>query len=292
MTFARRKLTRTPFVATAFALTVLCTCSSAELRLRYSTLESPAMGRPMEFAIYQPADWTPDERLPLVIFLHGGGDGVDCFDRADVGQALDAWLAERRIPRSIIAVAEGELGFWENWADGSRMYRDWVLRDLLPHVRECYRTLGCPDGCHLVGISMGGYGALRFALLEPGAFASVTAISAPILDTDAMLGVANSRLLRIVVPVGRIWGSGDDRTGVERDDLYLRWARPDDLGGLRLMIAWGEGDRRRVRESNERFRAHLEERGVPHVAYVFPGGHTWSAWRPALEQVLRVQLSR
>ncbi len=39
-------------------------------------------------------------------------------------------------------------------------------------------------------------------------------------------------------------------------------------------------------------RAYLEERGVPHVAYVFPGGHKWSAWRPALEQVLRVQLSR
>ncbi|MGH0036385.1 MAG: alpha/beta hydrolase [Myxococcota bacterium] len=267
-------------------------CAPGARRLSYGTLESPAMGRPMEYAIYEPADRGAAERLPLVVFLHGGGDAVDCFDEAGVGQALDAALAQGRLARAVVVVAEGDLGFWENWVDGSRMYRDWVVRDLVPHVRERYATLDCPAGCHVIGISMGGHGALRFALLEPGRFASVTAISAPIMDTDSMLSLANSGFVRFLIPVKRIWGPGDDREEVEQADLFVRWTKPEDLRGMRLVLAWGEADRDRVIDSNERFHAHLERHSVPHEAIVFEGGHDWTAWTPVLEQALSIQIGR
>jgi enterochelin esterase-like enzyme len=274
-----------------FALAVSSGCAPTVQRLAYGTLASPAMGREMEYAVYEPPDRRPGERLPLVLFLHGGGDGVDCFDQARVGQAFDAALAAGRIPRVLVVVAQGDLGFWENWADGSRMYRDWVMRDLLPHVATQYATLACPKDCHVMGISMGGYGALRFGLLEADHFASVTAISAPIMDTEAMMALANSGLIRFLIPVHRIWGPGDDPEEVGKADLFVQWTRPEDLDGLRLMLAWGDHDRSRVIETNERFHSHLEEHGVPHEADEFEGGHDWKSWTPVLERALEVQVS-
>jgi enterochelin esterase-like enzyme len=244
----------------------------------------------MEFSIYTPTGWTHSESLPLFVFLHGAGDGPDCFDEAQVGQHLDTEMEAGRTPRAVIVVPRGDFGFWENWADGSYRYRDWVLRSLVPAIAAEYGTRPCPEGCHLVGISMGGHGALRFAVLEPGRFASVTAISAPILDTDDALAFVNNGWLRWIIPTQRIWGV-EDRESIERDDPFRRFSDPDDLGEMRLMVAWGDEDHAHIIETNERFEQHLSERGIPHEVLVFPGRHEWRAWTPTLGKVLALQLA-
>lgn len=271
------------------ALALIC-CASPERRLLYGEVALPEADRSLEYALYLPPHFSPDETLPLVVFLHGGGDGPDCFDEARVGQHLDAQIAAGRVPRVVIAVPRGDFGFWENWADGSYRYRDWVIRRLMPEIATRYGTAPCPAGCHLVGVSMGGHGALRFLLFEPGLFASVTVISAPIVDTDAAWHLANESWLRFVIPTERIWGPSD-RESIAREDYTLRWTRPEDLGGSRLMLAWGDEDRETIIETNERFERHLRESGIPHAVLVFEGGHDWRSWTPALDQVLATQVT-
>lgn len=243
----------------------------------------------LAYAIYTPPGFDGSERLPLVVFLHGAGDDEGCFDEADVEQHLDAEVLAGRVPRAVIAVPRGDFGFWENWADGSFAYRDWVIRGLVPEIAERYGTRPCPDDCHLIGISMGAHGALRFAVLEPGRFATVTLISGPILDAEAAVEFMESSLLSWLIPTSRIWGP-TDRARVERDDAFSRWTQPDNLHGTRLVVAWGTEDHRQIRETNEKFRRHLDEHEIPYEVLVFPGGHDWSAWTPALDQVLRTQL--
>jgi S-formylglutathione hydrolase FrmB len=191
----------------------------------------------------------------------------------------------------VIVLPQGSLGFWENWVDGSRLYRDWVMRDLLPVVRERYHTRPCPDGCHIVGISMGGHGALRFALLEPGAFASVSAISAPVLDSERMADFGSRFWVNVFVPVERIWGDPEDREKIESQDLFLVWTGPQDLNGVHILLAWGHHDLPGIATSSEAFHAHLEKHGIPHEAAIFDGSHDWNSWKPVLERVLRVQLA-
>jgi enterochelin esterase-like enzyme len=243
----------------------------------------------LEYAVYTPPGFTPSEGLPLVVFLHGAGDGPDCFDEASVGQHLDLEITEGRVPRAVIVVPRGDFGFWENWADGSYRYRDWVIRSLLPVVAARYETAACPAGCHLIGISMGGHGALRFALHEPGYFASVTAISAPILDADTAMAFLNSGWQRWLVPTSRIWGE-TDRGSLEKEDLFRRWNAPEDLHGTRLMVVWGDRDHARVIETSQRFDRHLTDRGIPHDVLVYEGRHEWRAWTPALDLVLALQV--
>ena len=271
------------------SVAVVIGCATQPPRLAYDRVALPADGGFLDYAIYLPPEFRREERLPLIVFLHGAGDSADCFDEAGVGDALDQAIQAGEIPRAVIAVPSGGLSFWENWVDGTYSYRDWVLRSLVPEVRQRYGTADCPDGCHLMGISMGGHGALRFLLFEPGIFSTVTAISAPILDTDTALEMANESWFRFIVPTSRIWGPGT-RESVEAEDMFLRWTRPEDLAGTRLTLAWATQDHRQIVESNERFDRHLEESGIEHGRLVFPGRHNWKAWTPALVQLIAAQL--
>jgi len=282
------------FYSTHFLILLIATAigcgASGPRRLSYAYLESPAMGTEMEYSVYTPPGFREDERLPLVMFLHGGGDDPSSFDSAGIGQALDAAIALEEVPRAVIVLPQGNLGFWANWYDGSARYEDWVLDDLMPRVVRDYHTQSCPEGCHLMGVSMGGAGTLRFILNRPGLFASATIISGPILDTEQMVRFVRNPLFVPVIPVGRIWGPATRLDRIRRDDPYLRWQRQSDLAGTRLMVAWARGDRAQIIETSARFHRHLVEHGIEHESLIFEGNHSWVSWTPVIQEALRRQL--
>ncbi len=261
-------------------------CATAPRRLIYETIPSRAVHAKETYAVYLPPRFDSAEQLPLVVFLHGGGDGADCFDEAGVGPILDAAIAAGTMPRVVILVPDGDLGFWENWYDRSAHWRDMVMHELLPRVRDQYRTAPCPAGCHVMGISMGGHGALRFAQLEHRSFASATIISGAILDTDKMIEFSQSFLVKLFVPVERIWGPTDHRARIAEQDIFLRWRGPADLKGVRLQLAWGDADRGGIAEANQRFAAHLDAHHIPYRKLIFPGGHKWTSWAPVLPELI------
>lgn len=244
----------------------------------------------MQYSVYTPPRFTPDERLPLVVFLHGGGDSPEAFDRARIGQTLDRAVARGDVPRAVIVLPQGNLGFWANWYDGSYRYQDWVLQDLLPLVQARYQTRACPEGCHIMGVSMGGAGTLRFVLNRPELFASATIISGPILSTEQMMSFVRNPVLVPLIPTGRIWGPPNDVERIRRDDPYLRWTQPADLGGMRLMLAWGTEDRGQIQETSAAFARHLREHGIAHERLVYDGNHSWVSWTPVIQEALRRQL--
>jgi len=270
---------------------LLAGCASFPHRMRYAGGSSAAMnGARMEHAVYVPPDLRDDEELPLVVFLHGGGDSHDAFDRHGISARLDRAMAEGRVPRAVILLPNGELGFWANWRDGSRRYEDWVVDELMPEVRERYHTRACPEGCHVMGVSMGGSGALAMAHHRPDRFSTVTAISAPVLNTQQMMDFVNDRLLSIIIPTHRIFGPGTSRERIEQDDLYLRWTSPDSTGMRSIVLAWGDGDRGAILSGNRTFSRHLTEHHIEHQAWEYEGGHAWVAWAPIIERALIAQL--
>ena len=266
---------------------VAASCSSMVRRLDYSSLESAALGRTMRYAVYTPPDFSADEQLPLVVFLHGRGDDETCFDRAGVGQTIDLALARDAAPRCVIVVPDGELGFWENWHDGSHRYRDWVMRDLLPEVRRRFHTSAAREHTHVMGISMGGHGTLRFARLEHDSFSSAAAISAPVMDAEHLLMFCNGFWVRLSIPVSRIWGPTDDIDVLRRDNLFTLWQRPEDLRGVRVMTCHGTADFPDIVTGNRQFHDHLSERGVAHGYHVYYGRHKWVDWRPLFPEILQ-----
>ena len=136
-----------------------------------------------------------------------------------------------------------------------------------------------------MGVSMGGGGGLQMWLADPGRFASVTIISAPIL------GEAETRsFLARFVPdevIDRVFGPADVEHGI---DPFAALSEASGLMGNRLVIGAARHDLGSIRESNERFHQYLEKRRVPHYFVIFNGYHGWKSWAPMFTFALCHQL--
>jgi len=267
-------------------IVLLSACSNFKPQaLDYSTVEPHNKKRAMDYAVYTPPNWQEGERLPLIVFLHGGGGSHLSFERYGAHQYLDAQINAGRIARAVIVLPDGGNGFWENWADGTRHYRDWVLNEVVPKVRRDYQTLNCPDHCHLAGISMGGFGALRFAYFARDQFSSVSAISAPIFNRNEAETQKSSLLLRLLFPFKRIFGETYTEE-FKRSNPYNAWVNDSEQRQMRLQLIWGDQDSRRIISTNQTFHQRLVDNNVKHDYYVFEGRHKWKYWVPNLGRVI------
>ena len=101
---------------------------------------------------------------------------------------------------------------------------------------------------------------------------------------------ANSRKIRAMIPVDRIFGPVREGDDLAQEDLYARWRAPGDLKGLRLFLAWGDRDRKEIVQTNRKFARHLSQRGIPFREEEYAGGHDWEHWGRMLVPMLQAQL--
>ncbi len=63
-------------------------------------------------------------------------------------------------------------------------YSDFFLQEFLPQIESKYRIRAGRAARAISGISMGGYGALRFAFAHPELFSAVSAQSAALITAS------------------------------------------------------------------------------------------------------------
>lgn len=275
------------------AISLLAGCATFKPQaLDYASIDlvdSPKK-KQLEYAVYTPPNWKKDERLPLVVFLHGGADSHQTFEQYGAHLALDKEIDEGRMPRAIVVLPNGDNGFWENWVDGTFSYRDWVLKQIVPKVQQDYQTLDCPDYCHLAGISMGGFGALRMAVFAHHQFSSVAAISAPIFYLDGQAEVQKPSLLwRLLIPYKRMFGKDYAREG-NPTNPYNAFIDESGVRDMRLMLIRGTEENDHIIKFNEAFHKRLNQANIAHKYVVYEGGHKWRYWIPQLGEVMRFLL--
>ena len=122
--------------------------------------------------------------LPLIVFLHGLGDSALEMAASPPLLWLQGQMGDGTFPMSYVLVLEGEKGYWTDWLDGAveHTYEQLVL-DTVEEVVNGYPI--DVEKTAVVGVSMGGFGALSIGLRHPEVFSAMIALS----PTDMELAV-------------------------------------------------------------------------------------------------------
>jgi enterochelin esterase-like enzyme len=152
------------------------------------TFYSQARNRTVGYTIGYPPGRRPGSKLPLVIMLHGyGGNHASALSGLSPAQALALRVDGAPLPPMALATVDGGNGYW-NPHPGDNP-QAMLTDELIPMCRR----LGL--GTHrigVMGISMGGYGALLLAAKRPDLVGAVAAISPAIWTSYAQARAANA----------------------------------------------------------------------------------------------------
>jgi len=174
---------------------------AAEGVVRLETVRSVARGREVNLFTAVPEGHGDGAGLPVVVVLHGASATAADFQPFGLGRFLTAAVDLGAEP-FVLAGADGGVLRWEpaTGDDPQRM----VVAEMPVWLRE--RGFDA-DRRALWGWSMGGYGALRIAEVNPGWAAAVAAFSPAVAVGDAVFEGADALA---TVPLG-IWCGTDDR---------------------------------------------------------------------------------
>lgn len=116
-------------------------------------------------------------RLPVCLFLYGGGGNPENLAQL-APILLQQWREERLAPMRIACAGVPPFCFYLDDAERGMHWESVVSDQLLTAVRSRFDVT---DANALVGISMGGYGALKIAFAHSATFHAVAAV-APMLE--------------------------------------------------------------------------------------------------------------
>jgi S-formylglutathione hydrolase FrmB len=252
--------------------------------VRDATFQSAALGREMHYRILLPADYeTSSRRYPVLYLLHGlTGHYEDWESRTH----LDDY--ETGLPL-IVAMPEGGDSWYTNSAsEPQEKWEDYIIKDFIPYVDKTYRTIQTRHARAVAGLSMGGYGAMKFALKFPGTFvfaASMSGAQFAVHDPDAKIPFGQ----KYTDQLHNIFGTGVTPTRTDNDVFELAKKRTPAQAPY-LMVTCGTEDG--LLASNREFVALLQQQKLRYEYHESAGAHTWMYWDEQLPGMLSLLMER
>jgi S-formylglutathione hydrolase FrmB len=255
---------------------------SAQSRIDCSALNSRILKQVVRYCVYLPAGYDasasqrPLRRYPVLYFLHGLGDNEQTLFNSGGWTLLDDLRSHHKMGDFLIVAPEGRRSFYINSADGSVRYSDFFLQEFLPYIERSYRIRPGRTGRAIGGVSMGGYGALRFAFAHPELFSAVSAQSAALItESPQELDAAT----RAGAPLGGVLGAvfGTPVQGAHWNDNNPFLLAKKNAAGLRRLAIYfncGQDDNYGFEKGAAVLDDLLQKEGVQHEYRPYPGDHT------------------
>lgn len=122
----------------------------------------------MPYVVYVPRDYTPTQKYPVILFLHGAGErGSDGIRQTQVGIGAAIRTYPERFPCLVVMPQ----------CPADRWWRGEELEAAYQCLQQILREFSCdPQRVYLTGLSMGGFGSWELAAKYPDAFAAVIPI--------------------------------------------------------------------------------------------------------------------
>jgi len=287
---------RIPLAALVLIL-LLCLTSGAQspqLKLsagvpnRISTehLDSKLMGRKMPYNAVVPPTYlatAPNVRYPVIYLLHGLGGHYDNWTSKTL---VAAYAPDNDV---IIVTPEGGDGWYTDSAtQPNDKYESYIIKELIPEIDKKFRTIADRDHRAIAGLSMGGYGAIKFGLKYSELFSIVGSFSGA-LD-GPLRGQEHKNYRPSIMAV-----FGPDNSPLRKENDVFSIVNSMSLERLKTLpyfyVSCGTEDTVNFL-LNRDFAGLLVEKKIRHEYRHFPGAHTWVVWDAEVQEFLRVVRKR
>jgi len=263
---------KTTLIRLALVLTFV-TPAFAASRVDCSQLQSKILHRAVPYCVLLPPSYDAQktQRYPVLYYLHGLGDNEQSLINAGGWAIYDEQLAQRKIGEFLIAAPNEFRSFAINARDGHMNYEDFFMKEFVPSVEKKYRIKSGRASHGIMGISMGGYGALHYAFKYPQKFISVSTHMAALRETlpKNVESVPEGRLL------ADIFGRPIDEAYYQLNNplTLVRKAPLPLLKSMKIYFDVGSSDSYRFDLGAQKLDDILKSRGVAHEFHIYSGGH-------------------
>jgi len=263
----------------------LCIAAAAQnSSVRTVQLQSNFVNVTLAYNVVLPPDYKTStaSRYPVLYLLHGfGGHYNDWVIRTNLADYAAHF-------RMIVVTPEGNNSWYvDSVGPSSSKYESYILKELIPDVQKRFRTIESRYGRGIAGLSMGGYGALKFGLKSPGTFAFTGSMSGvvgiPFWKEEDYQGLASIRdsVFSAFGPLGSESRKSNDIFEIVRN---LSAARAASVPYIYLDCETEDF----LVSDNNRFAALLREKKIPHEYRELPGDHSWLYWDRQVREVLMI----
>ena len=265
-----------------FLVLLIAGSAAAQSRIDCSALNSQILKQVVHYCVYLPAGYDasaaqhPAKRYPLLYFLHGLGDNEQTLFNGGGWTLLDDLRNQHKMGDFLIVSPEGRRSFYINSADGALRYNDFFLQEFIPQIEGKYRIRAGRASRAISGISMGGYGALRFAFAHPELFSAASAQSAALitaspqtLDSASLTGAPLAGVLAPVFgkPINVAhWNENSPFVLAKKNAAALR--------KLAIYFNCGQDDNYGFEKGAAALHEELQREGVKHEYHPYPGDHS------------------
>ena len=265
----------------------------AQNRIDCNALRSRILREIVHYCVLLPPEYdsaaAKSTRYPVLYFLHGLGENEQTLFKSGGWNLVEDLRQQHKIGDFLIVTPEGKASFYVNSADGKVLYSDFFLHEFMPYIDSKFRIRSGPQSQAISGISMGGYGALRFAFAYPRIFSSVSAQSPALmtaspqeLNTSMRSGTSLGRLL------GSVFGDPIDVAHwKDTDPLVLAKKNRLAISKLAIYFNCGREDQFQFENGAEALHRQLDSEGIRHEYHLYPGDHSASYFLSHLGEVMQ-----
>ncbi len=255
--------------------TVITVPARAAGRAECRSVPSKILGRSVPYCALLPPsyDSSAARRYPVLYFLHGLGENEQVLLNSGGWNLVQDYWDQKSTGEFVIVTPAADRSFYINSKDGRVRYEDFFIREFLPFIESHYRIRA--DRAHrgISGVSMGGYGSLRFGFRYPQLFGSVSAHSAALIEhlPHVQFGGANAGILSSAL--GTAFGKPFDPAFWDRESPFTVARNGPKPIGMKIYFDCGTEDDYGFNRGAAAFDKLLTARGIPHEFHLYAGGH-------------------
>ena len=247
-------------------------------------LNSKLMAREMPYRVVLPINYKSEiaQRYSIIYLLHGlTGHFENWTDKSKLAEYAAKY-------NYIIVTPEGNNGWYSDSATvPNDRYENYITQELIPEIDKNFRTVADRNHRAVAGLSMGGYGSIKFGLKNPEMFALVGSFSGALGAagwTEKELGTKGF----IAQSLLSVYGAVDSKTRQENDIFKIVREMPAEKIKNLPFVYLDCGTEDFLINSNRDFVNLLLERKVKHEFRQLPGGHDWKFWDAQVQEFLEL----